>query len=216
MSSSHPETSPTPNKAIAPNMTAAEKVEAITGKMRDVLEILGLDLNDPSLQETPHRIAKMYVNEIFSGLNPDTFPEVTFFPNDGARASDNSIVHVKSGFTSFCEHHFVPMVGVAHVAYIPKDKLIGLSKVPRVLQHFARRPQLQERLTREVADCLCDLLDSDDVAVWITARHYCVLARGVEDACNATTTQVLRGSFTTDANLRREFLGRALADADSM
>lgn len=169
------------------------------------MEVLGLDLSDESLAKTPYRVAKMYVQEIFSGLDPHAFPEVSFFKDEFHHEHHSNMVFVKIGFTSFCEHHFVPMNGIAYVAYIPEENLIGLSKIPRIVRYFARRPQVQERLTAQIADSLAILLDTDNVAVSITAHHYCVIARGIEDETGHTITNVLRGDFDTNPNLRREF-----------
>jgi len=147
----------------------------------------------------------MYVEEIFSGLNPNLFPEVSFFEDRFQHNNRNNTVLVKVNFTSFCEHHFVPMNGTAYVSYIPNGKLIGLSKIPRIVRYFSRRPQVQERLTAQIADSLCLLLGTENVAVTITARHFCVIARGIEDENGHTVTNVLRGQFDSNDMLRREF-----------
>ena len=133
----------------------------------------------------------------------ENFPEVTFVEDKCLRYSQNKMVLIKSGFVSFCEHHFVPMVGKAYVAYLPNKKLIGLSKIPRIVRYFSRRPQIQERLTAQIADSLSLLLDTEDVAVVTQATHYCVLARGVEDEQNHTTTQVLKGCFSSEEMWQR-------------
>lgn len=182
-----------------------EKIELIADRFRDILEALGLDLSHDSLAKTPYRIAKMYVEEVFSGLDPNNFPEISFFKDEFHHEHKANIVFVKVGFTSFCEHHFVPMTGTAYVAYIPEERLIGLSKIPRIVRFFAKRPQVQERLTAQIADSLAILLDTNTVAVSISAKHYCVIARGVEDENGYTITNVLRGKFNTNDNLRREF-----------
>lgn len=182
-----------------------QKIEQIAKHFRGIMEVLGLDLEDDSLAETPERMARMYVQEIFSGLDDETFPRVTFVKNKMNHGSQANLLVVKSSFTSFCEHHFVPMAGEAYVAFIPKKKLIGLSKIPRIIRFFARRPQLQERLTAQIADSLVTLLETEDVAVATSAKHYCVLARGVEDYINNTTTLTLRGEFQHNEARRHEF-----------
>lgn len=182
-----------------------EKIKRIEDHFRGIMETLGLDINDDSLAKTPYRVAKMYVKEIFSGLDLDAFPEISFFKDEFHHEHHSNMVFIKVGFTSFCEHHFVPMNGIAYVAYLPEDKLIGLSKIPRIVRYFSRRPQLQERLTAQIADSLAILLDTDNVAVSVTAHHYCVIARGIEDETGHTITNVLRGEFDTNPNLRREF-----------
>lgn len=186
-------------------LSEEEKIDKIAFHFREILEVLGLDLNDDSLARTPQRIAKMYVQEIFAGLNPDNFPEISFFKDDFHHEHKPHLVLVKVSFTSFCEHHFVPMNGTAYIAYLPDKKLIGLSKIPRIVRFFSRRPQVQERLTAQIADSMAILLNTDDIAVSIAAYHYCVIARGIEDALSHTITNVLRGQFDTNADLRREF-----------
>lgn len=182
-----------------------EKMKLIAKRFREIMEILGLDLEDDSLAKTPERIAKMYVEEIFSGLDESNFPDISFFKDQIHHEHKSHIVFVKVGFTSFCEHHFVPMTGFAYVAYLPGDRLIGISKIHRLVRFFARRPQLQERLTAQIADCLAILLEIENVAVSIHAKHFCVMARGVQDENSQTITHVLRGQFNTDERLRREF-----------
>lgn len=182
-----------------------EKVEIIAEHFREIMEVLGLDLTNDSLAHTPQRIAKMYVYEIFGGLNEANFPHISFFKEQIHEDLKANIVFLKVGLTSFCEHHFIPMVGFAYVAYIPNKKLIGLSKIPRIVHFFARRPQLQERLTAQIADSLAILLDTENVAVSITAQHYCVITRGIRDEQGHTITNVLRGEFDTNHSLRHEF-----------
>lgn len=196
---------PSPIVALKKPHSDEEKIEIIADRFRDIMEVLGLDLSDDSLIQTPHRIAKMYVNEVFSGLEEKNFPNISFFEDEFHHEHKAHIVLVKVGFTSFCEHHFVPMHGTCHVAYVPGGKLIGLSKIPRIVRYFARRPQLQERLTAQIADSLAILLEHDNVAVSISAKHYCVMARGIEDENSDTLTNVLRGRFNSDDCLRREF-----------
>lgn len=196
---------PTPMNKNAQPLSKEEKITLIKEKFTEIMDILGLDLEDDSLRKTPERIAKMYVEEIFSGLNEEIFPEVSFFEDRFQHDKHSNTVLVKMNFVSFCEHHFVPMNGTAYVSYIPNGKLIGLSKIPRIVRYFAKRPQVQERLTAQIADSLCLLLDTEDVAVTLAARHYCVIARGIEDENGHTVTNVLRGRFETDETVRREF-----------
>jgi len=177
----------------------------ITDRFRDIMEVLGLDLTDDSLAHTPSRVAHMYVKEVFGGLDLANFPSMSFFDHDFDAEHKGNTVFLKVGFTSFCEHHFVPMSGFAYIAYVPQKKLIGLSKVPRIVRYFARRPQLQERLAAQIADSLSIILQTNDVAVSISARHYCVMARGIQDENSHAITTILRGQFGEDDNLRREF-----------
>jgi GTP cyclohydrolase I len=181
-----------------------QKYERIRELMTDVVETLGLDLNDDSLTETPHRIAKMYVHEVFSGLDYRHFPRLSLIEN---KMGANEMVKVREiDLTSTCEHHFVTIDGTAKVAYIPKDKIIGLSKINRVVRFFAQRPQVQERLTRQILVALQTLLDTEDVAVSIDATHYCVKSRGVMDANSQTSTTALGGGFRENIHTRAEFL----------
>lgn len=210
---------PLPNKKTSPAVTHfpsplvkkavekddKEKIKTIGHHVRCIMEALGLDLENDSLKDTPNRIARMYVEEVFSGLKEDTFPKISFFEEVAHHQHQANIVFVKVSFTSFCEHHFVPMVGSVYVAYLPQEKLIGLSKIPRIVRYFAKRPQLQERLTAQVADSLAILLETADIAVSVNARHFCVMARGIQDEQSHTITNVLRGRFNTDQNLRAEF-----------
>lgn len=178
---------------MQPNLaTPAEKKEKIEQHMREILNLLGLDLTDDSLEETPQRIAKMYVDEIFSGLDYANFPKITVIEN---KMKVSEMVKVKDiTLTSTCEHHLVTIDGTAAVAYIPRGKIIGLSKINRIVRFFAQRPQVQERMTQQILVALQTLLESDDVAVTIDATHYCVKSRGVMDATSVTTTTAL-GDF---------------------
>ncbi len=205
---------PTPSPAITNfpsplkenhHLSDEEKISLISDHFRQIMDILGLDLNDDSLANTPTRIAKMYVQEVFSGIKESNFPFISFFKEQFHHEHKTHMVFVKVGFTSFCEHHFVPITGFAYVAYLPGKKIIGISKIPRIVRFFARRPQLQERLTAQIADSLAILLEIEDVAVSIHARHYCVVARGIEDENSQMITNVLRGEFNTQEDLRREF-----------
>ena len=181
-----------------------EKYQRIRKSMTDVVKTLGLDLNDDSLCETPHRIAKMYVDEIFAGLDYLNFPKITVIEN---KMGVEEMVKVNQiDLTSTCEHHFVTIDGSARVAYIPKDKIIGLSKINRLVRFFAQRPQVQERLTQQVLVALQTLLETDDVAITIEATHYCVKSRGVMDANSRTQTTALGGLFKKRHKTRAEFL----------
>ncbi len=180
-----------------------EKKEKIEYHMREILELLSLDLTDDSLMETPHRIAKMYVDEVFSGLDYANFPKITVIEN---KMKCDEMVRVKGiTLTSTCEHHLVTIDGKATVAYIPRGKIIGLSKINRIVRFFAQRPQVQERMTQQILVALQTLLESDDVAVTIDATHYCVKARGVMDATSETTTTALGGIFKRIPATRAEF-----------
>ncbi len=185
-------------------LNSQEKYDKIKILMSEVLSTLGLDLNDDSLTETPHRIAKMYVHEIFSGLNYQHFPRITLIENKmGAR----EMVKVRDiDLTSTCEHHFVTIDGQAKVAYIPGEKIIGLSKINRIVRFFGQRPQVQERLTRQILIALQTLLETENVAVSIEAVHYCVKSRGVMDANSQTSTTALGGCFQENIHTRAEFL----------
>ncbi|MBY6095556.1 GTP cyclohydrolase I FolE [Ferrimonas balearica] len=181
-----------------------QKYARIKGLMAEVMGTLGLDLRDDSLRETPHRIAKMYVEEIFAGLDYEQFPKLCVIDN---KMGVDEMVKVKEiSLVSTCEHHFVTIDGTATVAYIPDKKVIGLSKINRIVQFFGRRPQVQERLTQQVLVALQTLLGTNNVAVSIQATHYCVKARGVMDASSYTETTALGGVFKTKAATRAEFL----------
>lgn len=194
-----------PSPVSPSHLSKEEKIAYIAERFEQILEALGLDLSDDSLAKTPQRIAKMYVNEIFSGLDINEFPEISFIKDHFEHEGKSNMVFVKVSFCSFCEHHFVPMNGTVYVSYIPKGKLIGLSKIPRIVRFFAKRPQVQERLTAQIADSLSLLCETEDVAVSITAQHYCVIARGIEEESSHTITNCLRGEFEANDILRREF-----------
>ena len=181
-----------------------QKVEMIAGKFKEIMDVLGLDLENDSLKDTPRRIAKMYVNEIFSGLKSETFPKMTVIENE--MDYDQMVVVQDIQVISVCEHHFQTIDGLATVAYIPNKKVIGLSKINRIVRFFSRRPQVQERLTKQIADCLQYVLGTDHVAVHVNARHYCVIARGIEDHHSSTSTSDLRGHFKSRGETRSEFL----------
>lgn len=189
---------------IETGLSAEEKYRRISQQMVQVLETLGLDLRDDSLAETPHRIAKMYVHEIFSGLDYRHFPKLSLIDN---KMGANEMVKVRNiDLTSTCEHHFVTIDGAAKVAYIPKDTIIGLSKINRIVRFFGQRPQVQERLTRQILVALQVLLGTEDVAVSIDATHYCVKSRGIMDSNSTTSTTALGGCFKENIHTRAEFL----------
>ncbi len=196
-----------PTPMVLNGLSDDEKIAKISGHFKEIMLTLGLDLNDDSLQQTPQRVAKMYVREVFSGLSPDNFPKITSIEN---KLGYNEMVTVKEiSIISVCEHHFVTIDGKATISYIPKDKVIGLSKLNRIAKFFSRRPQVQERLTKQIADCLTHVLETEDVAVSIHAKHYCVVQRGVEDSGSETVTSDLRGAFREDARTRSEFIALA-------
>jgi len=189
---------------IAEILTRDEKYERIKRSFTDIVETLGLDLSDDSLSETPHRLAKMYVNEIFSGLDYTNFPKISII--DNKMGADEMVKISDISLTSTCEHHFVTIDGFARVAYIPRDKIIGLSKINRIVRFFAQRPQVQERLTRQILVALQTLLHTDDVAISIDATHYCVKSRGIMDTSSHTQTTALGGVFKEQHKTRAEFL----------
>ena len=184
-----------------------EKIEVIEAHFNGIMRALGLDLEDDSLMDTPKRVAKMYVNEIFWGLDYDAFPKCTAVDN---KMKYNEMVCERNiNVQSNCEHHFVVIDGLATVAYVPNEKVLGLSKINRIVEYFAKRPQIQERLTEQVFHALCYILETENVAVMIDAQHYCVKSRGVEDTGSSTVTTKLGGGFKTDAAARAEFLSIA-------
>lgn len=193
----------TPLRVDAFDMDDDTKVELIQEKFRDIMNILGLDLNDDSLSGTPYRVAKMYVKEIFSGLHPDNKPDIKLFENK--YLYNEMLVEKNITFYSNCEHHFVPIIGVAHVAYISNGKVIGLSKLNRIVQYYAKRPQVQERLTMQIANEMKQILQTEDIAVLIDAKHLCVSSRGVQDVNSSTITAEYSGVFK-NKDKRNEFL----------
>ena len=193
----------TPLKPDAFSRTEAEKMEAISGHFREIMDILGLDLSDDSLNGTPDRVAKMFVQEIFKGLNPDHKPAISLFENKFNYRE--MLVEKQIKVQSFCEHHFLPIYGYAHVAYIANQHVIGLSKLNRIVDYYARRPQVQERLTVQIAQELRKVLQTEDVAVYVEARHMCVQARGIEHDDSITITSSYSGSFARES-VRNEFL----------
>lgn len=184
------------------------KIELISAHFSEIMQILGLDLSDDSLKDTPNRVAKMYVNEVFSGLNPANKPSITLFDNN--YGYNEMLIEKNIKVHSFCEHHFVPIIGKAHVAYISNGKVIGLSKINRIVDFFARRPQVQERLTVQIAEELKKALQTEDVAVAITADHMCVTLRGIKDENSSTYTSSFHGKFK-EKEYRKEFLDQISA-----
>ena len=187
--------------------TEAEKIQYIAENVRSTMTYLGLDLNDDSLNDTPNRVAKMYVNEIFYGLSPDYFPKITVVENKFKY--DEMLVEKNIKVMSFCEHHFASIVGHATVGYIPNGKVVGLSKLNRVVDYFARRPQVQERLTVQIYHTFVKILGTEHVAVLIDAEHFCVKSRGIEDLGSSTVTSKLGGAFKDDPATRNEFMALA-------
>lgn len=193
----------TPMRADAFEMNDEQKIAQIEYYFRQIMDTLGLDLTDDSLKGTPKRVAKMYVKEIFSGLDPANKPKVALF--DNKYQYNEMLVEKDISFYSNCEHHFVPIFGKAHVAYIANGKVIGLSKLNRIVQYFAKRPQVQERLTMQIAKELQKVLGTEDVAVVMDAKHLCVASRGVQDDSSTTITSFYGGKFQEDAT-KAEFL----------
>ncbi len=189
---------------IPNNIDRKDKIDHIEAHFTHIMRVLGLDLSDDSLIETPKRVAKMYVNEIFWGLDYEAFPKCTTV--DNKMKYDEMVIERNVNVQSNCEHHFVVIDGVATVAYIPKQKVLGLSKINRVVEYFAKRPQIQERLTEQVYHALQYILETDDIAVVIDAQHYCVKSRGVEDVGSSTVTSKLGGVFKSDPAVRLEFM----------
>ncbi|WP_224994579.1 GTP cyclohydrolase I FolE [Cesiribacter sp. SM1] len=179
------------------------KTELIAKHFREIMHIIGLDLNDDSLAGTPERVAKMYIKEIFSGLNPANKPDVRLF--DNKYQYNQMLVEKDITFYSSCEHHFVPIIGKAHVAYISSGKVIGLSKINRIVQYYSKRPQVQERLTVQIAQELAEALQTEDVAVVMDAAHLCVSMRGIQDETSRTVTSQFLGKFKEEA-VKAEFL----------
>ncbi|MEZ4934417.1 MAG: GTP cyclohydrolase I FolE [Saprospiraceae bacterium] len=193
----------TPMRPDAFDLSDEEKMAKIEHHFREIMHTMGLDLTDDSLKGTPKRVAKMYVQEIFSGLNPQNKPKVALFQNK--YGYQEMLVEKDITFYSNCEHHFVPIIGKAHIAYISNGSVIGLSKLNRIMQYYAKRPQVQERLTMQVAQELCDILGTDDVAIIIDAHHLCVSSRGVQDVNSSTITAYYGGAFMKEAK-KNEFL----------
>lgn len=190
----------TPLKPNAFELSDDEKKESIAELFAQIMDVMGLDLEDDSLRGTPKRVAKMYIDEIYSGLNPANKPKVALFENK--YQYNQMLVEKDITFYSNCEHHFVPIIGKAHVAYISSGKVIGLSKLNRIVQYFAKRPQVQERLTNQIAMELQSVLETEDVAVVIDAKHLCVSSRGIKDDTSATVTSFYGGKFNTPEKIQ--------------
>ncbi|MGF1557278.1 GTP cyclohydrolase I FolE [Paucihalobacter sp.] len=190
----------TPMKPDAFKMSDQEKKERIAILFSEIMDVMGLDLTDDSLQGTPDRVAKMYIDEIFSGLNPKNKPKVALF--DNKYQYNQMLVEKNITFYSNCEHHFVPIIGKAHVAYISSGKVIGLSKLNRIVQFYAKRPQVQERLTNQIGKDLQEILETEDVAIILDAKHLCVSSRGIKDDTSATVTTFYGGAFNNPDKIR--------------
>ena len=180
-----------------------QQKEKIAHSFSDIIQTLGLDIEDDSIKDTPQRIAKMYVDEIFSGLNPANKPKVSFFENQ--YGYNNMLIEKNIELRSVCEHHFLPIIGKAHIAYFPAKKVIGLSKIHRIVDYYAKKPQLQERLTVEIAEEFKEILQTDDVAVILDAHHFCVSFRGIKDQTSHTFTVEKSGKFLKK-DVYKEFL----------
>ncbi len=189
----------TPLKKDAFKLSDEEKKERIELLFEEIMDVIGLDLTDDSLKGTPKRVAKMYIDEIFSGINPQNKPKIALFENK--YQYKQMLVEKNITFYSNCEHHFVPIIGKAHVAYISSGKVIGLSKLNRIVQYFAKRPQVQERLTNQIANELKTILNTEDIAVIIDAKHLCVSSRGIKDETSATVTSYFGGAFNTPSKI---------------
>jgi GTP cyclohydrolase I len=192
----------TPMREDAFLMSDAEKIVQIEENFRKIMHVLGLDLSDDSLKNTPHRVAKMYVEEIFSGLNPANKPSISMFKN--SYSYNEMLIEKNITLYSYCEHHFVPIIGKVHVAYISNGEVIGLSKINRLVQFYAKRPQVQERLTQQIAQALKEALNTEDVAVIIDAEHLCVASRGIKDTNSSTVTVSFSGKFKNE-NSKSDF-----------
>jgi GTP cyclohydrolase I len=191
-----------PLKIDAFDISDEEKMARIEENFKEIMDVMGLDLTDDSLNGTPGRVAKMFVKEIFKGLNPANKPAITLFENK--YQYKRMLVEKNIRVQSTCEHHFLPILGVAHIAYISSGKVIGLSKLNRIVEHYARRPQVQERMTMQIAEELKQVLQTEDVAVYVDARHLCVEARGVQHSGCSTVTTEFGGKFLNE-NVQQEF-----------
>ncbi len=196
-------TAKTPLRPDAFELSDEEKIEKIAVHFKEIMHTLGLDLTDESLSGTPRRVAKMYVNELFSGLNPENMPPVTLFENN--YKFSEILVERDISFYSNCEHHFVPIVGKVHIGYVSTGKVIGLSKLHRIVNYFARRPQVQERLTIQIGEALTKVLKTADVAVVVDADHFCVSSRGIADQTSSTVTSFFGGVFK-NSDKKEEFI----------
>lgn len=203
----------TPLRKDAFELSADEKINRIESSFKEIMETLGLDLSDDSLKGTPRRVAKMYVKELFQGLNPDNKPSGTTFENK--YRYNQMLVEKNIRVQSACEHHFLPILGFAHVAYISSGKVIGLSKINRIVHYFAQRPQVQERLTLQIANELKRVLNTEDVAVIVDTKHLCVSMRGIRDTESSTVTAEYGGKFKEEATRRELFQYLELKPTDS-
>jgi GTP cyclohydrolase I len=194
----------TPTIEATLSVSAKDKIDIIEPLFMEIWRTLGMDMSDDSLMETPKRMAKMWINETMWGLDPENFPKCTAVNNK--MQYDEMVIEKDITVMSQCEHHGVVIDGVAHIAYIPNKKVLGLSKLNRVTEYFSKRPQIQERLTVQIAEALKFILETDDVAVIIDAKHYCVKSRGVEDMLSSTTTSHMAGAFRDFSEPRAEFL----------
>lgn len=194
----------TPLRKDAFEMSDEDKIEAIESDFKKIMLTLGLDLNDDSLKGTPKRVAKMFVKEIFKGIKPDNMPKMSTF--DNKYKYNQMLVEKDITVYSTCEHHFLPIVGKAHIGYISNGRVLGLSKMNRIVDYFAKRPQVQERLTMQIVKAMQEALGTQDVACVIDAKHLCVNSRGIRDIDSSTVTAELGGVFSTDPTTRREFL----------
>ena len=185
-------------------LSRTDKIELIERNFQEVMKVLGLDLTDDSLMDTPKRVAKMYMNEIFWGLDYEAFPKCTAV--DNKMKYDEMVIERNINVQSNCEHHFVVIDGTATVAYIPNERVLGLSKLNRVVEYFAKRPQIQERLTEQIYHALSYILDTPNIGVIVDAQHYCVKSRGVEDTGSSTITSKLGGCFKNEPDVRAEFM----------
>ncbi|WP_341654578.1 GTP cyclohydrolase I FolE [Blattabacterium cuenoti] len=201
------------NHSINPDLTSQnnvyfmsdeEKIEKIKKHFFQIMEVLGLDMNDDSLRRTPKRVAKMFIQEIFSGLNPKNTPHFSIFENK--YKYNQMLIEKNITVYSTCEHHFLPIIGKAHVGYISNGKVVGLSKINRIVNFYAKRPQVQERLTIQIVQSLKKMLETQDVACIIEAKHLCVNSRGIKDTDSSTVTTELIGSFKKNSEIRKEFL----------
>jgi GTP cyclohydrolase I len=193
----------TPLRSDAFELEDTTKIELIEKHFREIMNIMGLDMTDDSLKDTPRRVAKMYINESFRGLNPANKPHVTLFENK--YNYKQMVIERDISFYSNCEHHFVPIFGKAHIGYISSGTVVGLSKLNRIVDYYSKRPQVQERLTIQIANELMEALNTEDVAVVLEAKHLCVSSRGIKDDTSITTTSALFGKFL-DADTRSEFI----------
>lgn len=194
-----------PLATTASSLSDHTKIDLLTEKFEEILHILGLDPEDDSLRDTPRRIARMYINEIFKGLDPKNRPKITLFKN--TYDYHFPLLEMNIPFTSFCEHHFVPITGKANLVYIPKDKVIGLSKLHRLVDYHARRPQVQERLTTHIALDLIDCLQTEEVGVVLKASHSCISCRGVEHLGSSSITSFFSGSLAQNEGIKMQLFG---------